>query len=497
MTRERALDRRARDRRPAIGWARRTSVRRRRSRSTARRKPSSSSRAAARTAFTACCASGLYAAYTWRVRHFREGETNETADPVHARRPAVRLREKLKEDAPGAALDAAEARRRAEAEAPARWNVDLAPFVLVEQGQEQRPGGRIDHTLTYERSSPVLGEGRYRLRLVVSGDRLTEVTHFVQIPEAFTRRYDEHAIEQTSSSASARSSAWCSSMSSAASASASSSCCAAATCCGGRPPSGDSSSARMQALATLNEWPLMWMTYDTAVPRSDFHRRTDRDARRDADRFLRVHGAVVHGRRNADAACVRAAPAVLAGLGEGPGQFVRHPGPHGRGLPARVGVLRLRRRTVRHCDAGVRLVDAVGGAAPPRRPRHLRSLAVGDRQLSSGGILGRVPVPRGPARRRGAHRRPVWKAHAVPGRRVSSSSRPSSARVMRRTPRSLRSRGRSSSSSRRSGSVCSTSTSACFPGSSCISRSTSSGSRCPFSCRTHPASGSRRSWSSS
>ena len=26
----------------------------------------------------------------------------------------------------------------------------------------------------------------------------------------------------------------------------------------------------LQALASLNEWPLMWMTYDTAVPRSTF-----------------------------------------------------------------------------------------------------------------------------------------------------------------------------------------------------------------------------------
>ena len=26
----------------------------------------------------------------------------------------------------------------------------------------------------------------------------------------------------------------------------------------------------LQALATLNEWPLLWMSYDTAVPRSTF-----------------------------------------------------------------------------------------------------------------------------------------------------------------------------------------------------------------------------------
>ena len=59
--------------------------------------------------------------------------------------------EKLKEDAPGAALDAAAARAIAENGATSRWNVDLAPFALVEQGQERRPCGRIDHTFTYER----------------------------------------------------------------------------------------------------------------------------------------------------------------------------------------------------------------------------------------------------------------------------------------------------------------------------------------------------------
>ena len=71
----------------------------------------------------------------------------------------------------------------------ARWQIDFATFGLVEQGQERRPGGRVDHTLTYERAAPALNEGRYRVRLVVSGDRLTEVTHFIRIPEAFTRRY--------------------------------------------------------------------------------------------------------------------------------------------------------------------------------------------------------------------------------------------------------------------------------------------------------------------
>jgi hypothetical protein len=222
-----------------------------------------------KTEFTRMLRERLYAAYTWRVRHFREGETNETLVRFTPDGHPYGFVETLKEDAPGAALDAAEARRRAEADASARWSVDLAPFALVEQGQERRPGGRIDHTLTYERSSPVLGDGRYRLRLVVSGDRLTEVTYFVQIPEAFTRRYDSMRSANEAIGIGAvvgmvllyvvggigvglffmlrnryvlwrQAAIW------------------------------GVIVGTLQALATLNEWPLMWMTYDTAVPRTTF-----------------------------------------------------------------------------------------------------------------------------------------------------------------------------------------------------------------------------------
>jgi len=222
-----------------------------------------------KTAFTNMLREQLYAAYTWRVRHFREGETNETLVRFTPDGQPYGFVETLKEDAPGATLDASEARRRAEAEARARWRVDLTPFALVEQGQERRPGGRIDHTMTYERSSPILNDGRYRLRLVVSGDRLTEVTHFVQIPEAFTRRYDSMRSANEAIGIGSvvgmvllyvvggigvglffmlrsryvlwrQAAVW------------------------------GLIVGAMQAMATLNEWPLMWMTYDTAVPRTTF-----------------------------------------------------------------------------------------------------------------------------------------------------------------------------------------------------------------------------------
>ena len=55
-------------------------------------------------AFTGMMRDGLYAAYTWRVRHFKDGETNETTIRFTPDGRPYGFVEKLKEDAPGAAL---------------------------------------------------------------------------------------------------------------------------------------------------------------------------------------------------------------------------------------------------------------------------------------------------------------------------------------------------------------------------------------------------------
>jgi hypothetical protein len=220
-------------------------------------------------AFTRMLREHLCEAYVWRVRHFKDGETNESTIRFTPDGRTYGFVEKLKEDAPGAALDAAAARRIAEDGATARWNVDLPKFSLAEAGQERRPSGRVDHAFTYERTDETLKEGRYRLRLVVSGARLTEVTHFIKIPEAFTRRYasmrsanDIIGIGSTVGLALLyviggigvgmffmmrrryvlwkHAAVW-------------------GVAVGG-----------LQTLASLNEFPLIWMSYDTAIPRSTF-----------------------------------------------------------------------------------------------------------------------------------------------------------------------------------------------------------------------------------
>jgi hypothetical protein len=222
-----------------------------------------------KTAFTAMLRDGLYQAYTWRVRHFREGEVNEVTIALAPDGRPYGFVEKIKEDAPGAALETAAAQRIAERDAPDGWAVDFSPYHLIEHGQTRRPAGRVDHTFTYERSLPTLNEGRYRLRLVVSGDRLTEVTRFVKVPEAFVRRYDSMRSANTSLGLVSviamvvlyglggmgvglfvmlrlRWVIW-------------------------RPAAlWGMGIALVQTLVVVNEWPLVWMSYDTAVTRTLF-----------------------------------------------------------------------------------------------------------------------------------------------------------------------------------------------------------------------------------
>ena len=142
-------------------------------------------------AFRRMIAGDLYQAYSWRVRLFRPGETRETLVRFTPTGRAYGFREKLREDAPGASLPEDSARAIAERAAAADWGVDFSHYVRLPASQETRPGGRTDHTFIYERRGVAAGEGRYRLRLVVGGDRLTELTHFLRVPEAFARRYEK------------------------------------------------------------------------------------------------------------------------------------------------------------------------------------------------------------------------------------------------------------------------------------------------------------------
>ncbi len=133
----------------------------------------------------------FYSPYTWNVRHFKEHETNETIIRFTPEGNPYGFVEKIPENTPGAALAPRQAQPIAEKIAKENWHVNLAHYTLAESSQEAKPNGRIDHTFVYERTDRKIGEASYRMRMIVTGDKVTELTHFIKVPEAFKRRYEQ------------------------------------------------------------------------------------------------------------------------------------------------------------------------------------------------------------------------------------------------------------------------------------------------------------------
>jgi hypothetical protein len=220
-------------------------------------------------AFAALVADRFASPYHWQVRHFNERDANEVTLSFAPDGTPNGFVEHLAENAPGAALDSQAARQIAESTAGRDWAVDLSAFQPVEQSQDRKTGGRVDHTFVYERPDRQMGEGRYRLRLVTGGDRLTELEYFIRIPEAFSRRYEEMRSVNTAIGI------------------AGSLAFLVLYGVGGmaiglfllgrqrwviwkQPIFWGGLVAAAQTVATINEWPLAWMQYDTALSTQSF-----------------------------------------------------------------------------------------------------------------------------------------------------------------------------------------------------------------------------------
>ncbi|HWZ74149.1 MAG TPA: type II CAAX endopeptidase family protein [Casimicrobiaceae bacterium] len=141
--------------------------------------------------FAELLAGNTYAPYWWEVRLFRPNETAEARVRFRPDGSPYGFQLKVPEAEPGAALEAGAARAIAEARAVGDWAIDFAPYKLLEHSDVRRSGGRVDHAFVYEREQETLGDGRFRLRLGVAGDRLSEVSHYVYVPEAFKLRFQE------------------------------------------------------------------------------------------------------------------------------------------------------------------------------------------------------------------------------------------------------------------------------------------------------------------
>ncbi len=141
-------------------------------------------------AFTDMMQKDLYMPYAWDVRHYKEYDEHETRIFFKPDGTPYGFHQQLAEQDSGADLSEAQARAIAERDCK-NWNVDLTPYTLIEKSKEVRPSKRADHIFVYQRTKEKIGEGFYRLKLEVSGDKLTQVMPYVKIPESFSLRYKE------------------------------------------------------------------------------------------------------------------------------------------------------------------------------------------------------------------------------------------------------------------------------------------------------------------
>lgn len=147
--------------------------------------------AGGKEAFIAMIEKDLYQAYQWNIRLFKESKKEEVTIKFTPQGKPYGFVQTLSENTPGADLTTEQALEIAQSSA-STWEggvVDLTHYMLVESSKEVHISGRADHTFVYEREDVKLGEGLYRVKLIVSGDKLTMIQPFVKVPEAFMRRY--------------------------------------------------------------------------------------------------------------------------------------------------------------------------------------------------------------------------------------------------------------------------------------------------------------------
>jgi hypothetical protein len=137
-------------------------------------------------------ASGLYGRdakiWLWQMRWFRSGQLEEERVAISPLGDLVGFRSMIREDAPGAKLTEAEARRIALAYLASR-GLSEASLKPIEAAPVARPK-RTDWSFVDEKAGVKFADATIRYETTVSGDRLTRYRETVHVPESWMRDYE-------------------------------------------------------------------------------------------------------------------------------------------------------------------------------------------------------------------------------------------------------------------------------------------------------------------
>ena len=128
--------------------------------------------------------------WRWSNRWVRELEKEEFQATVTTSGELVSFSHLIEEEAPGASLAEAAARRLAETFLTAELGRDLAALDFVEAQAQERPN-RIDYTFSWKLRDFAVGEAHYRFYVRLQGDEIGGFGEYLKIPEAWERDYAE------------------------------------------------------------------------------------------------------------------------------------------------------------------------------------------------------------------------------------------------------------------------------------------------------------------
>ena len=128
--------------------------------------------------------------WRWSNRWVRELEKEEFQATVTTSGELVSFSHLIEEEAPGASLEEAEARRLAETFLTGELGRDLAALEFVEVQTQERPN-RIDHTFSWKLRDFAVGEAHYRFYVRLQGDQIGGFGEYLKIPEAWKRDFAE------------------------------------------------------------------------------------------------------------------------------------------------------------------------------------------------------------------------------------------------------------------------------------------------------------------
>ncbi len=128
--------------------------------------------------------------WCWTNRWVRELEKKEFQVAVTTSGELLSFSHLVEEEAPGARLEEAEARRLAEAFLADDLGRDLAALDFVETQAEERPN-RMDYTFSWKLRDFAVGEAHYRFYVRLQGDQIGSFGEYLKVPESWQRDYAE------------------------------------------------------------------------------------------------------------------------------------------------------------------------------------------------------------------------------------------------------------------------------------------------------------------